>query len=201
MLATWVINILDELPRWNVGCHRCPLTLNTAEEISNASTVVPRTMIATTAVNGVLGFAALMAILFCAGNVENAEMSPTGYPFIEIFYQATNSAGGATAMVCVILALVSFATISLIATASRMTWAFARDNGLPGSNWLSRVYSPSSCHSIPVLVKSHLIVPFRTGRTSLGPSSLLYWYHSHHQFTPCPHQYWFYHRIQRHNLP
>ena len=110
-----------------------------AEEIPNASVVVPWIMIATAVLNGVLGFAALIAILFCAGNVANAEMSPTGYPFIEIFYQATNSAGGATAMVCVILALVFFASISLIATASRMTWAFARDNGLPGSNWLSKV--------------------------------------------------------------
>ena len=98
-------------------------------------------MMATTAINGVLGFAALMAILFCAGNVENAEKSPTGYPFIEIFYQATNSAGGATAMVCVILAMIFFGTIALIATASRMTWAFARDNGLPGSYWLSKVCS------------------------------------------------------------
>ena len=112
-----------------------------AEEIPNAPAVVPRIMIATTMLNGVLGFAALMAILFSAGNIEDAEMSPTGYPFMEIFYQATNSTGGATAMVCVILALVFFATIGLIATASRMTWAFARDNGLPGSNWLSQVFS------------------------------------------------------------
>jgi len=98
-------------------------------------------MVATTILNGILGFAALMAILFCAGDIEAALKSPTGYPFIEIFYQATNSTGGATAMVCVILALVFFATIGLIATASRMTWAFARDNGLPGSRWLAKVCS------------------------------------------------------------
>ena len=103
-------------------------------------------MVATTVLNGVLGFAALMAILFCAGNIENAEKSPTGYPFIEIFYQATNSQGGATAMVCVIVALIFFATISLIATASRMTWAFARDNGLPGSRWLAKVCSQFSAN-------------------------------------------------------
>ena len=109
-------------------------------------------MMATTALNGVLGFAALMAILFCAGNIENALNTPTGFPFIEIFYQATNSAGGATAMVCVILALAFFATIALIATASRMTWAFARDNGLPGSHWLSKVYAN------PLLILS-LILP------------------------------------------
>ena len=96
-------------------------------------------MVATTLLNGILGFAALMAILFCTGNIEDALETPTGYPFIEIFYQATKSVGGATAMTCIILALVFFATIGLIATASRMTWAFARDNGLPGSRWLSKV--------------------------------------------------------------
>ena len=96
-------------------------------------------MVASTILNGILGFAALMAILFCIGNVEDALETPTGYPFIEIFYQATDSTGGATAMACIILALVFFATIGLIATASRMTWAFARDNGLPGSRWLSKV--------------------------------------------------------------
>lgn len=96
-------------------------------------------MVATTLLNGVLGFAALVAILFCVGDIKKAEKTPTGYPFMEIFYQATNSTRGATAMVCVILALIFFATIGLIATASRMTWAFARDNGLPGSRWLAKV--------------------------------------------------------------
>jgi len=113
----------------------------TAEEIQNASVVVPRVMIATTVLNGILGFAALVAILFCVGDIEAAGKTPTGYPFIEIFYAATGSAGGATAMVCVILTLIFCATIGLIATASRMTWAFARDDGLPGSRWLAKAYS------------------------------------------------------------
>lgn len=104
-----------------------------AEGIQNASLGVPRVMIATTILNGILRFAALMAILFCVGDIEAAEKTPTGYPFIELFHAATRSAGGATAMVCVILALILCGTIGLIATGSRMTWAFARDNGLPGS--------------------------------------------------------------------
>ena len=173
----------------------------TAEEIPNASAVVPWIMIATAILNGVLGFAALIAILFSAGNVENAEMSPTGYPFIEIFYQATNSTGGATAMVCVILALFFFATISLIATASRMTWAFARDNGLPGSNWLSKVYPISVYQSALVLIEPRLIVYVPTGRTSLGSTSLLYCHHSHRQSSPCPYQYWVINGFQRHHFP
>ena len=131
-----------------------------AEEIQNASTVVPRTMVATTLLNGALGFAALMAILFCAGDLTKDLKSPYGYPFVEIFYQATNSPGGATAMTCVIFALVFFATIGLIATASRMTWAFARDNGLPGSRWLAKVEPRSALplYSIGVTVVISLLL-------------------------------------------
>ena len=34
-----------------------------------------------------------------------------------------------------------FATIGVLATSSRMLWAFARENGLPGSSYISRVNS------------------------------------------------------------
>lgn len=44
----------------------------------------------------------------------------------------------------VIIAAFSFATTGFLATASRMTWAFAREKGLPGSSFLSRVRIPSS---------------------------------------------------------
>ena len=41
--------------------------------------------------------------------------------------------------ICLILALSIFATIGALATSSRMLWAFARENGLPGSGYISRV--------------------------------------------------------------
>ncbi|KAI9832416.1 MAG: hypothetical protein M1819_004405 [Sarea resinae] len=109
------------------------------EEIKNASTVVPQSLMASIALNGVLGFSMLIAILFCVGDIQNALSSPTGYPFIEIFQQATESTGGATAMASIVLSLMIFATIAVLAAASRIMWAFARDNGLPGSRWLRRV--------------------------------------------------------------
>jgi len=56
-----------------------------AEEIQNASVVVPWVMIATTILNGILGFAALVAILFCVGDIEAAEKTPTGYPSSKFF--------------------------------------------------------------------------------------------------------------------
>ena len=109
------------------------------EEIANASTVVPWTMVSSIAINGTLGFGMLIAVLFCIGNVDNALNSPTGYPFIEIFAQATNSIASATAMTAFIIALIICAGISLLAATSRMTWAFARDLGMPGSRWIGKV--------------------------------------------------------------
>ncbi len=81
----------------------------------------------------------------------------------------------ATAMVCVILALIFFATISLIATASRMTWAFARDDGLPGSNWFSKVRFPSSCKYIPIFCGflSERLSSYRSNLARLCLSTLL----------------------------
>jgi amino acid transporter len=81
----------------------------------------------------------LIAILFCIGDIESALTTPTGFPFIEIFRQAVNTNAGATAMSAVVLSLMIFATIAVLAAASRMMWAFARDNGLPGSRFISQV--------------------------------------------------------------
>ncbi|OAP59078.1 hypothetical protein AYL99_06376 [Fonsecaea erecta] len=113
--------------------------IHMSEEIKNASTVVPHSLVASIGLNGLMGFAMLIAILFCIGDIDNALSTPTGFPFIEIFKQAVKSNGGATALTSIVLSLMIFATIAVLAAASRMTWAFARDNGLPGSRFISRV--------------------------------------------------------------
>ena len=70
-----------------------------AEEIGNASVVVPRSMLSSVILNGILGFSMLVTVLFSAGDYEQAVNSPTQYPFIEIIAQAVGSNKGATAMV------------------------------------------------------------------------------------------------------
>jgi choline transport protein len=110
-----------------------------AEEIHNASTIVPWAMVSTVALNGVMGFAMMIALLFCLGDINDALTSPTGFPFIEIFRQATNSNAGTTVMTCLIMSLMIAAAIGIMATASRLLWSFARDNGVPFSNYISRV--------------------------------------------------------------
>lgn len=51
--------------------------MRTAEEIEDATIIIPRSMIASVLLNGSLGFAMLIAILFCLGNVNDALTTPT----------------------------------------------------------------------------------------------------------------------------
>ncbi|RAL63870.1 hypothetical protein DID88_003513 [Monilinia fructigena] len=125
-----------------------------SEEIHNASTVVPWAMISTIILNGILGFALLIALLFCLGDINDALNSPTGFPFIEIFKQATNSNAAATGMTCIILIILFAAAIGIMATASRLLWSFARDNGVPGSAYISRVHEPTALPIYSILVSA-----------------------------------------------
>lgn len=110
-----------------------------SEEIRDASTVVPRTIILSIMINGVLGFGMLIAVLFCAGDLQAALASPTGYPFMEIFRAGVGSTAGSTIMVSIVVTMALCSTIGLVATSSRMYWSFARDRGLPCWRYLSRV--------------------------------------------------------------
>lgn len=110
-----------------------------AEEIHNASVVLPRAILGSLLLNGSMGFAVLLVMLFGIGDVDAVLSTPTGYPFIQIFVQATGSVGGSTAMASIIVLSVFFACLGFIATASRMVWSFARDRGLPFSSFLAKV--------------------------------------------------------------
>jgi choline transport protein len=110
-----------------------------SEEVRNASTVIPKILVQTIAINGGLAFIFILVLLFCIGNVENALNTPTGFPIIEIFYQATGSVKAATAMQCAITIIGFASNIGVVASVSRLTWAFARDGGLPYSEFFAKV--------------------------------------------------------------
>ncbi|KAI0116467.1 amino acid transporter [Nemania sp. FL0031] len=119
-----------------------------SEEIQNAAVIVPRAMVFTVILNGALGLGILIAVLFCVGDIEAALASPTGFPIMTIFEQGVRSVKGAQTMSAILTISILCGTISILASASRMTWSFARDRGLPGWFYLSKVHAKSS---IPVI--------------------------------------------------
>lgn len=110
-----------------------------SEEIEHASVVVPRAMVTSIILNGALGFGFLIAVLFSMGDMYAALGTKTGYPIIEIFYQATNSKMAVNLMISGIIFSAITSTWGNLAAASRIIWAFCRDNGLPYSSYFSHV--------------------------------------------------------------
>ncbi|KAI1391129.1 putative GABA permease [Hypoxylon trugodes] len=104
-----------------------------AEEIKDASIVVPRAIVISIVLNGILGFAMLLAYLFCLGNLDAVLDSQAylGYPFLFVFLSGTKSKAGAAVMGLVIVALGICSTVGVLASSSRMLRSFSRDRGIP----------------------------------------------------------------------
>lgn len=80
-----------------------------------------------------------VAILFSIGDVVSALKSPTKFPIIAVFHVATQSKAATTALMVALNSILVFGTFGALAAASRMAWAFARDNGLPFSDFFAHV--------------------------------------------------------------
>ncbi|KAJ5630768.1 uncharacterized protein N7484_010868 [Penicillium longicatenatum] len=113
--------------------------IHMSEEVRNPATVIPRILVQSIAINGFMAFVFLLVILFCIGSVEEALNPPYIFPMIGIFEQTTKSAGAATAMQTAITLIGMVSNTGVLASVSRLTWAFARDGGLPFSSFFAHV--------------------------------------------------------------
>ena len=110
-----------------------------SEEVRNAATVVPQTLIYGIMLDGFLGSSMLIAVLFCIGDIEAVINTKFSYPFVEILLQATNSVPGTAVMMSIIIVVDLGLCMASMAATSRMLWSFARDRGLPGWRTISKV--------------------------------------------------------------
>ncbi len=113
-----------------------------AEEIHSANIVIPWCMVSTTLLNGILGFAMLIVMLFVTVDISAVLASPTGllgFPFMQVLYDATGSIAGASAMISIIIIMDICAAMAFLATSSRIVFAFGRDRGLPFSQSMATV--------------------------------------------------------------
>jgi amino acid transporter len=110
-----------------------------AEEVKDAGMNVPKAMVSSFVLNGVLGLFFVITYLFCLPSVEDALNDPTGFPFLYVFRNAV-SVGGVNVLTVVILLLAIASNIAFNASTSRQTFAFARDNGLPFPKWIGHVH-------------------------------------------------------------
>jgi choline transport protein len=74
------------------------------------------------------------------GDVEQLITTPYVQPYVQIFYNVTQSKSASTGLTAIMFVLMIFGLINQVTTTSRQLWSFARDGGLPWSPWLSRVH-------------------------------------------------------------
>lgn len=138
-----IIGILQAC--FGMCCYDAPAHMT--EEMNSASKETPKAIILSVALGAVTGFAFLLTLCFCIGNIDATADSTTGVPVIQIIYDSTGSKAGTCVLTSMITVIVISSATSLLTEGSRSIYAFSRDHGLPFSNFFSGV---SKNRRIPV---------------------------------------------------
>ena len=80
-----------------------------------------------------------VTMCFCLGDLSQVVNSPTGYPFMQVFFNVTKNYAATNVLVAIMITALTACCIAETATSSRQLWSFARDKGVPFSNWLAHV--------------------------------------------------------------
>ncbi|KAK3686558.1 hypothetical protein LTR37_019697 [Vermiconidia calcicola] len=114
--------------------------IHMSDEVKDAERKIPQSMVLSVFINGIQTFILVIVLLLCIGDPVAALTTPTGYPIIEILRAATGSKAGATVLMVMLSWNGLVALFSSLASVSRLTWAFARDRGLPFPDFFGRVH-------------------------------------------------------------
>lgn len=115
-------------------------------------------MVSTALINGALGFIILVTLLYNMGSIADVLAPASGFSFIPAVHHATGSVAATNGVAAIILVMEVCSAISILATASRQTFAFARDNALPFSNALAHVNKRTQIPVTSVLVSTIITV-------------------------------------------
>ena len=111
-----------------------------SEETRDASVAVPRAMVWSFLLDGLMGLVLVVTMLYALTDVEAALDDLSGFPFIWLLNQPLwYSPGSVNAITAVLIILSLASNVSFSAATSRQMFAFARDRGLPFSEWICRV--------------------------------------------------------------
>lgn len=110
-----------------------------AEEMVNPARDVPIAMVGSVIVNGIMGLGYCVILLFSIGDLDQLLLSPTGFPFMQLFLNVTKSKAGASILSLTVTFIAIAANAAGLTSTSRTAWAFARDDAIPFSGYLAHV--------------------------------------------------------------
>jgi amino acid permease (GABA permease) len=109
-----------------------------AEETRNASVAAPKGIVNSVVVSLVAGWILLLAVTFAIKDWVSARDTSIGLPPAQIFIDATGHNLG-TLLLLIAAVAQFFCGMACVTSSSRMSFAFSRDNALPGSRLWSVV--------------------------------------------------------------
>ncbi|KHN95458.1 Amino acid/polyamine transporter I [Metarhizium album ARSEF 1941] len=112
--------------------------IHMVEEIPAPRRNAPRTMYLAVLIGALSGFIFMVVCLFCIQSVDGVLDPASGNPFIELVQSTIGQNGGAIMIVLFIFNGLGQGS-SVLTSASRLTWSFARDNGFPWGIWFSHI--------------------------------------------------------------
>lgn len=110
-----------------------------SEEVKDAGFTVPRSMVWAFVINVCMGLLFIISFLFAMPNVQDAVNYAGGtFSFFYVYTQMMPQAGVNGVGIIGIILLIG-GNININASTARQTFAFARDDGMPFSAWISKV--------------------------------------------------------------
>ncbi|EER44259.1 amino acid permease [Histoplasma capsulatum H143] len=113
-------------------------TTHMSEETHDAAIRGPIAIQSAILVSGIFGWMLTVTMCFCLSDLDKILDSPTGLPAAQIFLNAGGRTGG-TIMFSFSILVQFFTGCSAMLADTRMTYAFARDDALPFSEFFAKV--------------------------------------------------------------
>lgn len=123
-----------------------------AEEVNNPERIIPIAVMGTVAIGFCTAWTFAISMMFSINDFESMASTPTGVPILELFHQALGNQGGSIALLSLIILTGCGCLIASHTWQARLCWSFARDHGLPGSVFLSKVHP-----KLHVPINAHIV--------------------------------------------
>lgn len=123
---------------WAFACLDCATHM--AEEVQHPERMIPIAIMGTVAIGFLTSWFYSIAMFFSMNDLDALFTTTTKVPILELFHQALRSRAGAVVLEIMIIVTGMGCQIASHTWQSRLCWSFARDRGLPGSKWLSKIH-------------------------------------------------------------
>jgi len=104
-----------------------------AEECADPAIKVPKAISLCVPVGGIAGLFFIIPICVTMPPLEDVILAPGAQALPYIFNIVMGSPGGGLGLIFLVLMITLFCSVSITVAASRCTWAFARDDAMPGA--------------------------------------------------------------------